>query len=94
MYTNNNYQKTLLLRYLNIYLSKKNLRMRYVVKSIKDRIEKDQPITSKQFNSVVKFLEREKEFQNKNRNQIYQFFEPLIEQRIVKYGNDLSEHFV
>ena len=94
MYTNNNYQKTLLLRYLNIYLSKKNLRMRYVVKSIKDRIEKDQPITSKQFNSVIKFLEREKEFKTKNRNQIHQFFEPLIEQRIVKYGNDLSEHFV
>ncbi len=94
MYTNNNYQKTLLLRYLNIYLSKKNLRMRYVIKSIKDRIEKDQPITSKQFNSVIKFLEREKEFKTKNRNQIHQFFEPLIEQRIVKYGNDLSEHFV
>ena len=68
--------------------------MRYVVKSIKDRIEKDQPITSKQFNSVIKFLEREKEFKTKNRNQIHQFFEPLIEQRIVKYGNDLSEHFV
>ena len=94
MYTNNNNQKTLLLRYLNQYLSKKNLRMRYVIKSIKDRIEKDQPITSKQFNSVIKFLEREKEFKTKNRNQIHQFFEPLIEQRIVKYGNDLSEHFV
>ena len=93
MYRDKTYLKTLLLRYLNIYLSKKNLRMRWVLKSIKNRIEKDQPITSNQFNSVIKFIEREKEFVTKNRNQIIEFFEPLIEQRIVKYGNDLSEHF-
>jgi len=94
MYKDKTYLKTLLLRYLNIYLSKKNLKMRWVIKSIKNRIEKDQPITSNQFNSVIKFIEREKEFVTKNRNQIIEFFEPIIERKVITYGNDLTEHFI
>ena len=94
MYKDKTYPKTLLLRYLNQYLSKKNLRMRWVLKSIKNRIEKDQPITSNQFNSVIKFIEREKEFVTKNRNQIIEFFEPIIERKVITYGNDLTEHFI
>ena len=94
MYKPNNYQEDILLKYLNKYLSKKNLRMRYVVKSIKDRVENNQPITIKQFNSLIKFIEREPEFKSSNRNQIQEFFEPLIERKVIQYGNDLSEHLV
>ena len=94
MYKPNNYQEDILLKYLNKYLSKKNLRMRYVVKSIKDRVENNQPITIKQFNSLIKFIEREPEFKSSNRNQILEFFEPLIERKVIQYGNDLSEHLV
>ena len=94
MYKPNNTQEVILLKYLNQYLSKKNLRMRYVIKSIKDRIENNQPITIKQFNSVIKFIEREPEFKSSNRNQILEFFEPLIERKVIQYGNDLSEHLV
>ena len=94
MYKPNNYQEDILLKYLNKYLSKKNLRMRYVVKSINDRVVNNQPITIKQFNSLIKFIEREPEFKSSNRNQILEFFEPLIERKVIQYGNDLSEHLV
>ena len=94
MYNKNNYQQTILLRYLNIYLSKKNLKMKPIVQNIKSRVEKNQPITTKQFNSLIKFIEREPEFKTSNRNQIYNFFEPLIERKVIQYGNDLSEHLV
>jgi len=94
MYNNQNNQKIILLRYLNQYLSKKNLKMKPIVQNIKSRVEKNQPITTKQFNSLIKFIEREPEFKTSNRNQIFNFFEPLIERKVIQYGNDLSEHLV
>ena len=94
MYNNRNYQQTILLRYLNQYLSKNNLKMKYIVQNIKNRVENNQPITMKQFKSLIKFIEREPEFKTSNRNQIFKFFEPLIERKVIQYGNDLSEHLV
>ena len=89
--------KKILIRYLNNYLSKKDLKMKNVLRNIKDRIVKDQPITIRQYQSIIKFIEREDEFKGCNRQQIYQFFEPIIqinERKVVQYGNTLTEHFV
>ena len=94
MYKDKSYPKTLLLRYLNQYLSKRNLRMKFVIRNIKNRIENDQPITLKQLNSVIKFIAREAEFRSSNRDQIIAFFEPIIERKVNTYGNDLTEHFI
>lgn len=95
MYPNHNYKRRLLIRYLNQYLLKKDLRMKNVLINIKQRIETNRPITIRQFNSVIKFIEREKEFINSDRSEIQQFFEPLIEptkRRINPYEhNDLSQ---
>ena len=88
--------KKILIRYLNNYLSKRDLKMKNVLRNIKDRIVKDQPITIRQYQSIVKFIEREDEFKGCNRQQIYQFFEPIIqtnERKVVQYGNTLTEHF-
>ena len=88
--------KKILIRYLNNYLSKKDLKMKNVLRNIKDRIVKDQPITIRQYQSIIKFIEREDEFRGCNRQQIYQFFEPIIqtnERKVVQYGNTLTEHF-
>ena len=93
MYNNKKYLNSLLLRYLNQYLSKNNLHMKFVVKNIKNRIENNKPITIKQFKSIIKFIEREVEFVNYNRSQIFQIFEPIIEREVITYGNDLTEHF-
>ena len=68
--------------------------MKFVIRNIKNRIENDQPITLKQLNSVIKFIEREKEFRSSNRDQIIEFFEPIIERKVITYGNDLTEHFI
>ena len=97
MYTEFNYKKSLLLRYLKQYLLKKDLRMKNVLKNIVNRLENNQPITMKQYNSVIKFIEREKEFKSSNRTEILTFFEPLIEptqRKVFTNGNDLTEHFV
>jgi len=70
--------------------------MKNVLRNIKDRIVKDQPITIRQYQSIIKFIEREDEFKGCNRQQIYQFFEPIIqinERKVVQYGNTLTEHF-
>ena len=95
MYPNHNYKRGLLIRYLNQYLLKKDLRMKNVLINIKQRIETNRPITIRQFNSLIKFIEREKEFINSDRNEIQQFFEPLIEpikKRINPYEhNDLTQ---
>jgi len=68
--------------------------MKFVIRNIKNRIENDQPITLKQLNSVIKFIEREEEFRSSNRDQIIEFFEPIIERKVITYGNDLTEHFI
>ena len=95
MYPNHNYKRRLLIRYLNQYLLKKDLRMKNVLINIKQRIETNRPITIRQFNSLIKFIEREKEFINSDRDEIQQFFEPLIEpikKRINPYEhNDLTQ---
>ena len=70
--------------------------MKNVLRNIKDRIVKDQPITIRQYQSIIKFIEREDEFRGCNRQQIYQFFEPIIqtnERKVVQYDNTLTEHF-
>ena len=70
--------------------------MKNVLRNIKDRIVKDQPITIRQYQSIIKFIEREDEFKGCNRQQIYQFFEPIIqtnERKVVQYDNTLTEHF-
>ena len=95
MYPNHHYKRGLLIRYLNQYLLKKDLRMKNVLINIKQRIETNRPITIRQFNSLIKFIEREKEFINSDRDEIQQFFEPLIEpikKRINPYEhNDLTQ---
>ena len=95
MYPNHNYKRGLLIRYLNQYLLKKDLRMKNVLINIKQRIETNRPITIRQFNSLIKFIEREKEFINSDTDEIQQFFEPLIEpikKRINPYEhNDLTQ---
>jgi len=66
-----------LLRYLQLYLSKK-LNMEIVLIRIVDRLKKKQPISINQFNSIIKFLEREPQFISMNREGIRVYFDCLI----------------
>ena len=95
MEINKKQKQQILIRYLNIYLLKKDLKMKPILRNIVYRIERNQNISIKQYNSIIKFIEREREFSKSNRNEIFQFFEPLIENyngKVNQYGNDLTEH--
>lgn len=94
MEINKKQKQQILIRYLNQYLLKKDLRMKNVLRNIVYRIERNQNISIKQYNSIIKFIERERPFKDLNRNQIYRFFEPLIQtkdRKVITYGNNLTE---
>ena len=68
------YKKKKLLRdqltfYLNKYLSKPDLKMKPVMRTIQEMLNKKVSITPKQFGSVIKFIEREPQFINTNRQE-------------------------
>lgn len=67
-----------LIRYLNIYISKKDLQMKPVIISIRRSLMKGDQISNKQFSSILKFLKREYEFRYWNRNEISMYFRFLI----------------
>ena len=88
------YKQQQLLKYLQFYLSKK-LNMEVVIRRIVDRLKNDQPITDKQFNSIIKFLERETPFVSMNRSQIKGYFDELISNQKIKetkYGSNSNTH--
>ena len=99
MYYNYNPKKEILLNHLNYYLSKPNLQMKVVIRSMVSRLKDHNCITEKQFNSVIKFIEREKQFVRMSRSQIRRYFDPLISNN--KYskenndnGNDLTKFLI
>ena len=68
-----------LISYLNIYVNKKGLKIKPIMKTIKNRILNNQPITEKQFISVIKWVEREPQFSQWDQDSIWEYFSPLIE---------------
>lgn len=73
-----NYKRDMLLYFLNIYLSKQDLKMKDLVINIRTKLKRKEPITIKQFMAVIKFLEREKQFRDVDRSKIIDYFSPLI----------------
>ena len=70
-------KKLQLLNYLQLYLSKK-LRINIVFIGIINQLKKNHKITVKQYNSIIKFIEREPKFINRDRDYIFNYFSPLI----------------
>ena len=69
MYPNHNYKKITDQISQSIFMASNE----DVLINIKQRIETNRP-TIRQFNSVIKFIEKEKEFINSDRSEIQQFF--------------------
>ena len=76
MYVYHN-KKQQLLYYIHLYLSKK-LRMNIVFIGIINQLKSYHKITVKQYNSIIKFIEREPKFINRDRDYILNYFSPLI----------------
>ena len=81
---NNKPLRSELNNYLCFYLIKDKLKMKPVIKSIRDQIINGYQITENQFSSIVSFIEREPEFKNKSLDEIYSHFSPLIKGYIPK----------
>lgn len=67
----------LLLKYIKKYL-KKDFAMDGVFISIRKKLRKQEEITERQFNAIIKFVERERAFRTYNRTKIYEYFSPII----------------
>ena len=76
-YTNQQLRNSLIF-YLSLYVQKPNLKMKMVIRSILKKLKNDKPISHKQFLSVIKFLEREKEYRHLNQQQLIQLYTPII----------------
>ena len=87
------YRKSELLKYLQFYLSKK-LRMEVVIRNIINRLKQNKRLTINQFNSIIKFIERENNFITMSRNQIFDYFDCLLERKRIYEPNTLCEFFV
>ena len=68
------YRKSELLKYLQFYLSKK-LRMEVVIRNIINRLKQNKRLSINQFNSIIKFIERENNFISMSREQIFDYFD-------------------
>ena len=95
--TETDYKEQLLITYIHSYLSKRNLRMSRVLIGIVNRLKDGKGISERQYNSIIKFIERELEFVRMNRSEIRSYFDPLILDNISKEtnnGNDLTKFFI
>ena len=72
------YRKSELLKYLQFYLSKK-LRMEVVIRNIINRLKQNKRLSINQFNSIIKFIERAHNFISMSREQIFDYFDCLLE---------------
>lgn len=88
-------KRKVLIHYINHYLSKKGLQMKPVMRDIKKRLLNHVRISIRQFNSIIKFLEREPQLQEYTREAIQQFFSPLIGSNLSNINNseNLEEIF-
>lgn len=72
------YRKKLLLSFINIYLSKKDIKMKDLLVNLDKTLKTKGKISLKQLNAIIKFIERERPFKGRSRKEIYDYFEPFI----------------
>ena len=89
-----NYLIRELINYLNKYL-KKNFDMKMIFIQTKKSLNIDKSISINQFESLIKFIERERPFVTYTRPKIYEYFSPIInEKNKKKVGGTLEEFLI
>mgnify|MGYP001158906562 FL=1 len=81
-----------LIKYLNHYI-KKGFRMNPVFTSIRKTLISENEISEKQFQSMIKFLDKEKEFRGLSHMKIFSYFSPIINLKNKKLGVSNLEDF-
>ena len=82
-----------LIKYLNKYL-KKDFKMNPIFKNLKRTLSDEEEITEKQFDAIIKFVEREKEWRGEPRGKIYKYFSPVISKSQDKLQTTSLEEFM
>lgn len=90
---NNKSLRTELNSYLCLYLIKRKLKMKPVIKSISDNVINGQQITESQFSSIISFIRREPEYRHKSVDEIYNHFSPLIKGYKPRYKSVSLDQF-
>lgn len=83
------YRKQLLLRFIRYYLSKPTIKMKDLLTNLEKSLVTKGKITRKQLEAILKFLERERPFKNKDRDEIVDYFGHLV----VGYSEGKSNDF-
>ena len=76
------YKRLMLLTYLKSYLLKYEIRMKWIMNNMVRKLEKCEPITHTQLDSVMSWIEREDPFRSWSRERIKSYFDELT-----KYKN-------
>jgi len=87
------YLELQLIKYMNKYI-KKNFNMELVFNSIKKSLKNQLEITEKEFESIIKFIERERPFRGESRNRIYNYFSPVITKKKDRSSGNSLEQFM
>ena len=72
------YRRTILINYINIYLSKKKIEMKGFLRDLKGILKGDKKITVRQLEAIIPFLDKEKEFKGRSMDEIKYYFSPLL----------------
>ena len=80
-----NYKKIEIIKYLQLYLSKQKFYMYPVFLGIIKQLKNDRFISENQFQSIIKFLEREPKFKRYDKDEIRDYFQILIGNRNEQY---------
>ena len=72
------YRRTILIYFINIYLSKKKIAMKGFLRDLKRILKGEKKITVRQLEAIIPFLDKEKEFKGRTMDEIKYYFSPLL----------------
>jgi len=72
------YKKSMLIHFINYYLSKSNLKMKDFMGFMYSRIYADKKVSINQFLILLRFLEREEPFKGASKVKVVKYFSPFI----------------
>lgn len=81
------FRRRVLLKHINNYINKRKIQMKGLLTNLKVQLESGGKITINQLNSIIPFLQNEKQFKEMNRNQIVTYFNPIIKSTYKEFVN-------
>ena len=72
------YRKRILIGFIDHYLNKRNIKMKDLLTNLKAALNTKGKISIKQFDAIMRFLERERLMKNKSKDEIRDYFSPFL----------------